>query len=376
MLGMSGGVDSSVSAFLLKEMGYDVYGIHLHSWDNQDEQYSPKHREFGTIRKACINSEKDWEDVQRVCSILQIPCIRRSYVKEYWTRVFEPFLYQYEHGTTPNPDILCNRHVKFAALQQEAKNLDIQYIATGHYAGIDDYNCKNSLYKLPRRSKDLSKDQSYFLCQIPGSILRNIIFPLSNVNSKKIVREVAERLQLPVYNKEESMGVCFIGERNLKSFLEKYIEAIPGPFISIHDGKILGQHMGLPFYTLGQRANIGGLDRAYYVVKKDSNNTIYVSNDKFHRLLCSKKIITHQFHWIQDIDMKSIQDKQFRTVIRSTDKIGVKTRITSYNHNGLCVFETLDEEFHWASSPGQYIALYDGEFCLGGGQINDTEISL
>ena len=366
---MSGGVDSSVAAYLLQQHGYDVHGLYLHSWDTQDEQYNAQ-------GIACAQSEKDWQDVRQVCEILKIPCIRRSYVKSYWTNVFEPFLRDYEQGDTPNPDILCNRYVKFSAFYKEATRMNIQKIATGHYVGLSQYpDTANDQTLVLKRATDLEKDQSYFLCQVPTDILKWSIFPLDMIKSKQNVREIARQIGLPVHEKKDSMGVCFIGQRKLRPFLQKYINSIPGSFVSLDDesGIKIGEHLGIAFYTLGQRALISGLTRPMYIVKKDpSSNTLYVSHDRLHRSLRAHTIHVKDFYWIFTGNLPALLSRQFRTVIRSTDKTGVPS-ILSFTEGSACIFTICPGAFHWAASPGQYLALYDGPYCLGGGRITCVE---
>ena len=239
VLGISGGVDSSVAGYLLKQQGYDVVGLFMVNWEEKD----------GTC-----TAEIDYEDVKRVCNKLSIPYFSVNYAKEYYDRVFTYFLDEYKKGRTPNPDVLCNREIKFGPFLEQAKKLGADMIATGHYARKIEKDGKFYLAK----AKDLSKDQSYFLNQLSQKQLASVVFPLEDIE-KTQVREIAKKLELSTAEKKDSTGICFIGERNFKKFLKDFLPAKAGDIVDIN-GNVVGKHDGLMYYTLGQRRglNIGG----------------------------------------------------------------------------------------------------------------------
>ena len=241
VVGMSGGVDSSVSALLLKEQGYNVIGLFMNNWEEQDEN-------------GCCTAEEDYTDVRRVCSMLNIPYYSVNFAKEYMDRVFSYFLEEYKKGRTPNPDVLCNREIKFGPFKKYAKDLGADFIATGHYCGIRHDGDTHYLLK----AKDQSKDQTYFLNQLSQSQLDGVLFPLADID-KKDVRKIAEENGLATAEKKDSTGICFIGERNFRQFLMNYIPAKEGE-IRAYDGRVLGKHYGLMYYTIGQRKglDVGG----------------------------------------------------------------------------------------------------------------------
>uniref|UniRef100_A0A2I2ZAB5 Mitochondrial tRNA-specific 2-thiouridylase 1 n=1 Tax=Gorilla gorilla gorilla TaxID=9595 RepID=A0A2I2ZAB5_GORGO len=274
---LSGGVDSAVAALLLRRRGYQVTGVFMKNWDSLDEH-------------GVCTADKDCEDAYRVCQILDIPFHQVSYVKEYWNDVFSDFLNEYEKGRTPNPDIVCNKHIKFSCFFHYAvDNLGADAIATGHYARTsleDEEVFEQKLVKKPEglfrnrfevrnavkllQAADSFKDQTFFLSQVSQDALRRTIFPLGGLTKEFVKKIAAENRLHHVLQKKESMGMCFIGKRNFEHFLLQYLQPRPGHFISIEDNKVLGTHKGWFLYTLGQRANIGGLREPWYVVEKDS----------------------------------------------------------------------------------------------------------
>ena len=237
VVGMSGGVDSAVSAWLLKQQGYDVTALFMHNWEEQQD--------------GCCTAEQDYEDVRRVSEKLGIAYYSVNFAKQYMDRVFSYFLEEYKKGRTPNPDVLCNREIKFGPFLQYAKALGADYIATGHYCGIRHEKGVHYLLK----AKDKEKDQTYFLNQLSQSQLADVLFPLADV-TKSRVREIAEQLQLSNAKKKDSTGICFIGERNFRNFLQNYLPSTPGDIVDVN-GKKVGRHMGLMYYTLGQRRGLG-----------------------------------------------------------------------------------------------------------------------
>ena len=263
---MSGGVDSSVAAFLLKRQGYNVIGLFMLNWEEQD------------ANGACA-AESDFEDVRRVCSLLDIPYYSVNFAGQYADRVFSYFLKEYAAGRTPNPDVLCNREIKFGPFRQYALSMGADYIATGHYCGID-HNADGRHYLL--KAADAGKDQTYFLNQVTQPQLADVLFPLASLK-KEEVRAIARQNGLPTAQKKDSTGICFIGERNFRQFLSRYLPAQPGRILTL-DGEEVGEHIGLMYYTLGQRRglNLGGRageSGRWFVVKKDlADNILYVSH--------------------------------------------------------------------------------------------------
>ncbi|MDE7158306.1 MAG: tRNA 2-thiouridine(34) synthase MnmA, partial [Clostridiales bacterium] len=265
VVGMSGGVDSSVAALLLKKQGYHVIGLFMKNWEETDEN-------------GVCTAEEDYSDVVRVCGLLGIPYFTVNFSKQYMERVFSYFLAEYKAGRTPNPDVLCNREIKFGPFKEYAKGLGADMIATGHYCGISHENGVHRLLK----AKDAGKDQTYFLNQLSQAQLDGVLFPLANLE-KSEVRKIAEENGLSTAKKKDSTGICFIGERNFRKFLQSYLPAQRGKILSL-DGEEVGEHLGLMYYTLGQRRGLDlggkkGEDGRWFVVKKDlANNVLYVSH--------------------------------------------------------------------------------------------------
>ena len=267
VLGMSGGVDSSVTAIILKEQGYNVIGLFMRNWDsmiNNDVIGNPN------LNDDICPQEKDYNDALAVCQKLDIPLHRIDFVKEYWDYVFTYFLEELKACRTPNPDVMCNRYIKFDMFQKEAKKLGADYIATGHYAKIID----GKLYK----ADDKNKDQSYFLSMVKKENFKDVLFPLGDIEKPK-VREIASKYDLITAKKKDSTGICFIGERNFTKFLENYLPNKEGNIVNIENNEVLGKHIGLMYYTIGQRKglNLGGNDDKLFVVGKDiEKNILYV----------------------------------------------------------------------------------------------------
>eukprot|EP00898_Chlorokybus_atmophyticus_P000397 jgi/Chlat1/1358/Chrsp119S01779 len=280
---ISGGVDSSVAALLFKQQGYNVFGVHMRNWDESEERGS-----------ACLG-EKEYADAQRVCEQLQMPLHHVSFVRQYWHHVFEDFLNGHARGVTPNPDLACNRHIKFDALLQHALTLGADALATGHYARLRMNNSNNTVSLIP--ALDASKDQTYFLATVRQSALQKAAFPLGGLH-KAEVRAIAKAAGLPTAEKRSSVGICFIGKRDFADFIGDYVDMKPGRFVSV-SGQDLGAHKGLAAYTCGQRARIGGAPHAWYVAGKDpAINVVYLAPGGEDAALYSTAAVTEEFTWM------------------------------------------------------------------------------
>lgn len=352
VVGISGGVDSSVAAYLLKQQGHDVIGLFMVNWEEKD----------GTC-----TAEEDFEDVKRVCNKIGIPYFSVNYSKEYYDRVFRYFLDEYKRGRTPNPDVLCNREVKFGPFLEQAKKLGADMIATGHYAKKIEKDGKYYLAK----ADDLNKDQSYFLNQLSQEQLSSVIFPLENIDKPK-VREIAKKLELSTADKKDSTGICFIGERNFRKFLKEYLPAKPGKILDLQ-GNIVGQHEGLMYYTLGQRRglNIGGKKdgngQRWFVIKKDlEKNILYVSQGE-DDLLFSNGLYASGMNWIPTIPEEKSFNCFAKFRYRQPDQ---KVSVTIIDKDKIKV--DFDEKQR-AITPGQFVVLYNEDgICLGGGIIDES----
>ncbi|KAL1276049.1 hypothetical protein QQF64_035672 [Cirrhinus molitorella] len=373
---MSGGVDSSVSALLLKRMGYHVTGVFMKNWDSQDE-------------RGLCPSERDCEDAYKVCKMLDMPFHQVSYVKEYWNEVFSNLLREYEKGRTPNPDIMCNKHIKFKHFYQYAVNtLGADAMATGHYARTsqeDEEVFQQKHVPHPRtlfrdrfeirkpvrlyQGADRLKDQTFFLSQISQDALRHTIFPLAGL-TKDFVRKIAAEAGFQhVLKKKESMGICFIGERDFENFILEYIEPKPGNFISIEDGKIMGQHKGWFTLTLGQRARIGGQVDPWFVVDKDTTTgDVFVGPTTNHPALFRDTLQTDRFHWIaEDPPIELIRTQMMECHFRFNNRMPLTPCTVTLNLDG-SVWVMVKEPIR-AMTPGQFAVLYKGDECLGSGKI-------
>ena len=350
VVGISGGVHSSVAALLLAEQGYDVQCIFMKNWEDKDGE-------------ICTSAD-DYNDALQVCNILGLPIHSVNFSKEYWDKVFSYFLSEYKAGRTPNPDVLCNREIKFKAFLNYAMRLGFKKIATGHYAKIE---CINSQYRL-LKGKDKNKDQSYFLYMLSHDPLSRSEFPLGDLD-KKDVRNIAKKAGLPTADKKDSTGICFVGEQNFKQFLERFLPANPGDIIS-SDGKKVGTHSGLMYYTIGQRKGLGiggghsDLNDPWYVVGKDMiKNNLIVCQGKDNPSLYNDKIIATQLHWISNIMPNERQELAAKIRYRQKDQactielVKNKSAIVSFNKP---IF---------AAAAGQSIVFYKNEECLGGGII-------
>ncbi|WP_130807565.1 tRNA 2-thiouridine(34) synthase MnmA [Senegalia massiliensis] len=351
VIGMSGGVDSSVAALLLKQEGYEVVGIFMKNWNEEDEQY-------------CTATE-DYEDVRRVCQQIDIPYYTVNFEKEYWDRVFTYFLDEYKNGRTPNPDILCNKEIKFKAFLDHALKLGADYIATGHYANIKYIDGE---YKL-LRGKDNNKDQSYFLCQLNQYQLSKSMFPLGDIDKPK-VRELAHEYSLKTADKKDSTGICFIGERDFDEFLNNYIPAKPGEIRSI-DGQILGKHNGLMYYTKGQRKGLGiggvGTGEPWFVAYKDlENNILYAAQGSNNPALFSEGLIAENINWISN--NKPTEEFTCTAKFRYRQRDQDVTVIPLNDNKAKVIFHKKQK----AITEGQGVVFYNGDVCLGGGTIDEV----
>jgi tRNA-uridine 2-sulfurtransferase len=350
IVGMSGGVDSAVAALLLRNAGHSVQALFMSNWED-DEGY--------------CTTAADFQDARRVCEILGIALHQVSFAAQYRERVFSHFLREYAAGRTPNPDVLCNREIKFGVCLNYMQRLGARFIATGHYAQIRHVDGRTELLK----AADAAKDQSYFLHSVQPEALAKTLFPIGALR-KAEVRKIAHAAGLPVFDKPDSTGICFIGERPFADFLSRYLRTEPGP-IETADGRIVGEHRGLALYTLGQRAGlrIGGradaASSAWYVADKDSGrNALVVVQDQDHPLLLSDSFDVEQMHWISAPDASE-----------NSIKCAVKTRYRQHDLD--CTLGIAEQQIcrvrlsqpARAVTPGQYAVFYRGEQCLGGGVI-------
>lgn len=354
VVGISGGVDSSVAAILLKKQGYNVIGLFMRNWDssiNNDYLGNPN-----INNNDICPQEQDYNDALKVCDKLGIKLHRIDFVKEYWDYVFEYFLDELKRGRTPNPDIMCNKYIKFDLFVKEAKKLGADFIATGHYAKIDNGYLK--------KSKDSNKDQTYFLSQVSKEQLQNVLFPLGDIE-KSNVRKIAADYGLVTATKKDSTGICFIGERNFTNFLENYLPNIPGDIINIETNKKLGSHIGLMYYTIGQRKglDIGGTKEKLFVVGKNlQNNILYVCEGENNQYLYSTSCIVERVNFNCDLRPKKCSAK-FR--YRQQDN-PVEIEYLE-NGNLLVKYENIK-----SVTPGQACVLYLNDICLGGGIIKEV----
>ena len=352
VVGLSGGVDSSVAAYLLKKQGYNVIGLFMLNWEETDENGN-------------CTAEQDFEDVKRVANKVGIPYYTVNYAKEYKERVFSYFLSEYEKGYTPNPDVMCNKEIKFGPFLKHAMELGADYIATGHYCKRVDENGKVYLYK----SFDKNKDQTYFLNQLNQEQLSKTLFPLADID-KTEVRKIAKELGLITAEKKDSTGICFIGERNFRQFLKNFLPAKKGVIKDLQ-GNVVGEHDGVMYYTIGQRRglNIGGKngydsDRWFVVSKDVKQNVLYVNCGECEEMYSSACIVT-EFNWITD-ELSENFDANVKLRYRQPDQ---KTRVEVLDKSTLkLVFENKQR----AVTIGQFAVLYDENGkCYGGGRINE-----
>lgn len=353
VIGMSGGVDSSVAAILLKQQGYNVIGLFMRNWDstiNNDYFGNPD------LDNDICPQEQDYNDALAVCNKIGIPLHRVDYVKEYWDNVFTYFLDELKKGRTPNPDVMCNKYIKFDLFYKKALELGADYIATGHYAKIvNDQLCK---------AYDKNKDQSYFLAYVNKDIFKKVLFPLQDI-TKPEVRKIADEFGLVTAKKKDSTGICFIGERNFKNFLKNYLPNQKGDIIDIETGKKLGTHNGLMYYTIGQRKGLelGGADEKIFVVEKNlEKNILYVASGDENKYLFSNSALIKDFNFMTD---ERVEECSCKFRYRQQD---IPCHVKYLDDNSLLV----SYDNAKAVTPGQFCVLYDGEVCLGGGIIDEV----
>jgi len=363
ILGLSGGVDSSVSLKILKDQGYDVEAMFMRNWDsalNNDYLGNPNKDD-----DVCPQ-EKDYMDAVMVANQLDIKLHRIDFVKEYWDNVFTYFIEEYKKGRTPNPDIMCNKYIKFDAFMEEAKYLGAEYIAMGHYARVRHEKDKSYLL----RGVDSNKDQTYFLSQISQEQLRHSLFPVGDL-TKAEVRKIAKDNNLYTAEKKDSTGICFIGERNFKEFLKNYLPANPGNIVTM-DSKIVGKHEGLMYYTIGQRKGlgIGGnnefSDSPWFVLgKRLDKNELIVGQGNDNIYLISNHCYANNINWISD---KPIEGKKYTAKFRYRQKDN-DIKIEFINDD---LIHVIYEQGVSSVTPGQAVVIYDGDICLGGGIIDSV----
>ena len=353
VVGISGGVDSSVAAIKLLEQGYNVIGLFMRNWDsviNNDYLGNPD------IDNDICPQEEDYNDAVAVCEKIGIPLYRVDYVREYWDNVFTYFLDELKKGRTPNPDVMCNKYIKFDLFYKKAKELGAKYIATGHYAKIID----GKLYK----ASDKNKDQSYFLAYVNKKIFKDVLFPLQDI-SKNEVRKIALEHGLITAKKKDSTGICFIGERNFTNFLKNYLPNQKGKIVNIDTNEVIGEHIGLMYYTIGQRRglNLGGNKNRMFVVKKDlDENILYVCDGDENKYLYSNRAVIKDFNFLTDEKITNCNCK-FR--YRQQD---IACSVNYLDNNSIEVIYKNAK----AVTPGQFCVLYDGDKCLGGGIIDEV----
>ncbi len=347
VVGMSGGVDSSVAALLLKEQGYDVLGVFMKNWEEKDEE-------------GVCTSTADYDDVRRVCDQIGIPYYTVNFVKEYWDRVFSHFLEEYRAGRTPNPDVLCNKEIKFKAFLDFALKAGSDRLATGHYARLRRGESGTELL----RAADLGKDQTYFLAALSQEQISRAMFPIGHLQKSEL-REIARRAGLRTADKKDSTGICFIGERNFKKFLMQYLPALPGDMVT-PEGRVVGRHDGLMYYTLGQRRGLGiggaGDGERWFVVEKDLARNELVVTQGETELLFSQALRANSLNWFAG----QAPGAAFRCTVkhryRQPDQDAV---VEVWGEECLVRFDKPQR----AVTPGQWVVFYHGETCLGGGII-------
>eukprot|EP01122_Echinamoeba_exundans_P011023 TRINITY_DN4250_c0_g1_i2.p1 TRINITY_DN4250_c0_g1~~TRINITY_DN4250_c0_g1_i2.p1 ORF type:complete len:401 (+),score=44.21 TRINITY_DN4250_c0_g1_i2:156-1358(+) len=356
VVAMSGGVDSALSAYLLQKEGYDVSGLYMRNWSEHEEGY--------------CSGQDDMESIDKVAKHLKIPWSVVDFQREYWNDVFEPSLEEFTSGATPNPDVLCNREIKFKRMAeyifQHFKGTD--YIATGHYARLRPNPKSGSVELL--RAVDEGKDQTYFLVQVNQQVLQKTLFPVGGM-MKSAVKKMAADVGLPNATRKESMGICFVGKRKFDKFLGEYLDTSkPGQFVDVDTGAAVGTHRGIPFYTIGQAASIAGKAVKYFVVSKDlQTNVIKVANSPGHPALSSTSLVTESFHWISGPREEIFTPTGLRCIFRIRHRGPLKEcTVFAVDSNPAKLTVKFDSPTQ-AVTPGQYVALYDGEVCLGGGSI-------
>jgi tRNA-specific 2-thiouridylase len=355
IIGMSGGVDSSVCAALLKDEGYKVIGLFMKNWEEFDEH-------------GVCQSSKEYADVEKVCEKIGIPCYSIDFIKEYRENVFDQFIKEYESGYTPNPDVLCNREIKFKVFFEKAMELGADYLATGHYCQVKNINGRTQLLK----GADPKKDQSYFLCAVKSEVLEKVMFPIGHIPKSK-VRELAAHYDLATKNKKDSTGICFIGERNFKNFLSHYVTYTAGNIVNLK-GEIVGIHTGSNYYTIGQRKGLGlgGQGEPWFVVGKNTaKNEVIVERGEFHPALYSYTLTANEISFVDD-----------HIVLNYPFKCTAKIRYRQVDQ-GCTILKNDNGTFHVqfdipqrAITPRQSIVFYNNNVCIGGAMIIDRGASL
>lgn len=359
LVGLSGGVDSAVAAYLLKAQGHDVTCAFMRNWDsftNNDIKGND------TAFDEVCPQEKDFNDAKAVADKLALPLQRVDYIKEYWDEVFSVFLKESEKGRTPNPDILCNKYIKFDHFLQYALDQGFDYVATGHYAKVIHDANGSFMYK----AADLNKDQTYFLAQISRFALAHTLFPLADL-TKPQIREIAAKLDLPIATKKDSTGICFIGERHFRDFMQNYLPATPGDIVDVTSGKVLKKHQGVFFYTLGQRKglDIGGAYGPWFVIGKDiEKNILYVANGNDDNWLISTSCDVSDTNWFVDLPVGQSKKCAAKFRYRQNDN---DVTIIKVDENHVKVEYPQGIK---AVTPGQQAVFYDQGMVLGGGTID------
>ena len=355
LVGLSGGVDSAVAACLLKKQGYDITCAFMRNWDSMAED------DFAgnpTINDPVCPQEADWMDARSVADALGLPLLRIDFIKEYWDDVFHTFLEEYKKGRTPNPDILCNRYIKFDSFMKFAQEKGFDTVATGHYAKMSQENGHNVICK----ADDRNKDQSYFLAEIHREVLDHVMFPLGNI-TKPEVRAIAEELELSIAKKKDSTGICFIGERHFREFLSNYLPMQPGEIINIVDGSTVGTHQGVMYYTIGQRKglDIGGIGPFYVIGKDVIRNQLYVTDENNQHWLYSDSCLVSHVNFLADrkLPMHCCAKFRYRQPDNEVDLLenADGTLLVRYPQTIRSV------------TPGQEAVFYDGDVMIAGGRI-------
>lgn len=350
VVGMSGGVDSAVAAALLKEQGFDVVGLYMSNWKETDSS-------------GCCTGEEDWSDVRRICDKIDIPYYSVDFSKQYMDNVFKLFVEEYKKGRTPNPDVLCNREVKFGPFADFAREMGADCIATGHYCRVRHEGDRHLLL----RAKDDNKDQTYFLNQVSAHQLRDVMFPLGEL-TKPEVREYAQKFDIPVAAKKDSTGICFIGERNFRKFLSQYIPMKSGDIVTA-DGKVVGRHDGVYFYTVGQRRGLGiggsadGNGERWFVLDKDVEKNLLIVSQGEDDVLFKNALVTEGFNFIN-----AVERREFDCEVRIKHRQPLQKAVATVGENG--DVQIVFEQKQRAVAAGQYAVVYVGDVCLGGGVIN------
>ena len=350
VVGMSGGVDSAVAALCLKEQGHEVIGVFMRNWEEENDE-------------GVCTADEDYTYVRGVCDDIGIPYYTVNFTKEYWDRVFTYFLNEYKRGRTPNPDVMCNKEIKFKAFLDFAMKLEADYLATGHYARVREVDGKYQML----RGVDNNKDQTYFLYTLGQDILKKVMFPIGDMD-KSEVRRIAKEKGLPNANRKDSTGICFIGERNFKAFLSQYLPAQPGDIVDIETGEVLGRHDGLMYHTLGQRKGlgIGGKGQKttpWFVIKKDlEKNILYAGSGDHPELYASSCQLTN----MSFVSGQPPAEEFTCTVKARYRQRDGGCRVVMQGDTATLYFD----EPQRAVTPGQSAVLYDGEICLGGGIID------